>query len=175
MGADDRVRFEVQPHEGLLKRWLNARFPRLRDLDDIVHDAYLRLWKRRGAHEIGSPKAFLFTVARNVAIDRTNAATASPILQVGDLSALEVNADDADGADRACRREEIELVMQAIERLSPRTREVYILRQLERAPQKEIAARLGISVKTVEAHVGRANKHCERFLRDHGLLEDLAP
>lgn len=163
-------REEVQPHEGLLKRWLRGRFPKVRDVDDLVHDSYVRLWQRHAVRPIESAKSFLFVVARNLAIDRTIATRASPLVESADLEALEVCGDGAGSEETACRREEVELIMQAIETLSPRTREVYILRQLERVPQKEIAARLGISVNTVEVHISRANKVCVRYLRNRGLL-----
>jgi RNA polymerase sigma factor (sigma-70 family) len=163
---------QVYPHETLLKRYLRNRFPYLRDLQDIIHDSYYRMLRRHAVRPIQFAKSFLFKTAYNQAINRTNEATASPITGVGDLDFLEVIADNPGSAEHACRREEIEFLMQAIESLSPKTREVYLLRQFERVSQKEIAARLSISVKTVEAHISRANKVCERYLRSRGVLED---
>lgn len=173
---EERTRWfmaEVHPHEGLLKRWLRRRFPTLlHDIDDIVNDAHVRLWKRIARRPIQFPRSFLFVTARNVAINRVNKASSAPFTSVGELDSLEVLAESSNGADLTCRQEEIELLMQAIEQLSPRTREVYMLRQLERLPHKEIASRLGISTNTVEIHISRANKCCEQFLRDHGVIED---
>ena len=46
----------------------------------------------------------------------------------------------------------------AIDRLSPRCREVFRMSYLEDIPDKEIAARLGISVRTVENQIYAALK-----------------
>ena len=87
-----------------------------------------------------------------------------------DLAVTSVIDDKPGAAEIACKREEVDLLFGAISTLSARTREVYILRKFEGFSQKEIAAQLGISTNTVEVHVGRANKHCEEFLRNRGVF-----
>ena len=57
----------VQPHEPVLRAWLRSRF---RTEDDLVQESYLRLLRARERGEVTSPKAFLFTVARDLALDR---------------------------------------------------------------------------------------------------------
>jgi len=53
--------------------------------------------------------------------------------------------------------------------LPARCREVVYLRKLKRLPQKEVAARLGISVRTVESQCALGMKRCEAYLRKHGI------
>jgi DNA-directed RNA polymerase specialized sigma24 family protein len=60
---------EVQPHEPALRAYLQARFPTLGDHDDLVQETYTRLLRAQGNGGVRYPKAFLFTAARNAALD----------------------------------------------------------------------------------------------------------
>jgi RNA polymerase sigma factor (sigma-70 family) len=161
---------EVHPHDGQLKAYLHGAFPAVRDVDDVVQESYLRVWKRQAVRPVKSAKAFLFTVARHLALDLLRRERRTPINGVTDLSALSVIEDKPDSAAVACIKEEIEILLAAIEALPARTREVYMLRKFEGLSQKEIAVRLGLSENTVEVQIGRANRRCEKFLRLRGLL-----
>ena len=58
----------VQPHEAMLRAWLRSRFRTEDDLDDLVQESYLRLLRARERGEVASPKAFLFSIARNLTL-----------------------------------------------------------------------------------------------------------
>lgn len=161
---------EVHPHEGQLKAYLHGTFPSIRDADDVVQESYLRLWKRQTIRPIGAAKAFLFAVARHLALDLLRRERRNPVAAVTDLAALFVIDDKPDSADNTCVNEETELLLAAIAALPNRTREVYMLRKFEGLSQKQIAAHLGLSENTVEVQIGRANRRCERFLRDRGVF-----
>lgn len=163
-------RDEIHVHEGQLKAYLRQRFCAVRDVDDIVQESYLRVWKRQLLKPIDSARAFLFSVARHLALDAIRHEHRSPISPHSDLTSLNAATDTTDVHDTACSKEEVALLLKAIERLAPRTREVYILRKFHNVPQAEIAHQLRISPKTVEVHVGRANKQCEHFLRRRGVI-----
>jgi hypothetical protein len=38
---------EVRPHEAGIRAWLRLRFPALNDVDDVIHDAYIRLFRAK--------------------------------------------------------------------------------------------------------------------------------
>lgn len=40
---------EVQPHEAQLRGWLRAKFPGLEDVDDLIHDVYVKVLNIRQA------------------------------------------------------------------------------------------------------------------------------
>ena len=61
-------------------------------------------------------------------------------------------------------RQELELLGRAIASLPERCREVLILRKLYGLPQKEIAARLGITENTVEKHAANGVRFCADYL-----------
>jgi DNA-directed RNA polymerase specialized sigma24 family protein len=60
---------EVHPHDASLKAYLRGSFPSVRDVDDVVQESYLRIWKARAIHPISSARAFLFRIARHLALD----------------------------------------------------------------------------------------------------------
>ena len=166
---------EVHPHDAQLKAYLRNSFPSVRDVEDVVQESYLRIWKSRAAQPIHSAKAFLFTVARHVALNLVDRQRSSPVSGVGDLAALPVMEDRPGVAEAAGTSEKVRLLVQALATLPPRCREITVLRKLKGVPQKEVAAQLGLAEKTVEEQVARGVKRCERFLRQHGVTSFHGP
>ena len=156
---------EVHPHDSTLRAYLRGRFPGVRDVDDVVQESYLRLWKARARHPIESAKAFLFSVARNLALDTIRRSRNSPIDGVTDLAALFVIDDKPDAASAAARQQEIEMLVDAIDALPARCREIFILRKLQGVSQKDIAARLGLSEQTVQVQAARRLRRIAEDLR----------
>jgi DNA-directed RNA polymerase specialized sigma24 family protein len=77
---------EVQPHDAQLKAYLRGAFPSVRDVDDVVQESYLRVWLARATQPIQSTRAFLFRVARNLALDFVRHERASPIVVLGSIA-----------------------------------------------------------------------------------------
>jgi RNA polymerase sigma factor (sigma-70 family) len=168
-GRELWFRQEVYAHESTLKGYLRGTFPSVRDIDDIVQESYVRIWKARGAHPIQSAKAFLFKVARHVALDLVRRNKTSRIDALGGSSALRVIDDGPDPRDTASIREKLDLLADAVVSLPPRCREVIILHKIKGLSQKEVAAKLGLSERTVENHCQSGVKRCERYLRALGI------
>ena len=162
---------EVQPHESSLRSYLKGSFPTVRDVDDLVQESYLRLLKARAAHPIQCARAFLFGIARRLAVDvirKERRTTAHEV--VVDFGLLDVVEDKADAAETTSARQEIALLAEALHSLPPRCRAVMILRKLDQLSHREIAQRLGISVSTVEAQIFRGMEKCTQHLRSRGVV-----
>jgi len=155
---------EVQPHEPVLRSYLRGAFPTVRDVDDVVQESYLRVWRACAAQPIESAKAFLFTVARRLALDHVRAQRRSPVFAVTDLSRLFVLDNAPSARDAAASAEEIALLVEAVESLPARCREIFVLRRLQGVPQKDIAARLGLSEQTVQVQAARGLRRCAEFI-----------
>ena len=165
---------EVQPHDASLKAYLRTAFPSVTgEVDDVVQESYLRIWKARAAQPIRSAKAFLFQVARRLAVDRVRHERALPIDTMPDLDGLSVIDSKTDVAEIVSTNEEIALLVEALEYLPPRCREIMVLRKLQNLPQKEVAHRLGISELTVQEQVYRGVRRCEKFLLRRGVIRSL--
>lgn len=170
--ASDHTRWfaeEVHPHEAQLKAYLRGSYPSVRDVDDVVQESFLRIWRVRAGQSIASARGLLYQIARHVALDFIRHDRASPFKLVTDLTGLRVYDQSPDSAAAACTCEEIELLADAIDALPARCRDIFILRKIKRVPQKEIARTLRISEQTVQVQVQRGMKRCEKFLAQRGL------
>jgi RNA polymerase sigma factor (sigma-70 family) len=160
---------EVEPHEFKLRAWLAGRFPQIRDLDDVVQDAYVRLFRARRHGSIRSVQALLFTAARNAACDvfrRQKTLTADRLDDVAELCVLEAKPDPAENAST---NQEIEILTDAIRHLPHRCRQVFTLRKIFGLSQREVAAQLGIAEHTVEAQMAKGARRCAEYLRARGI------
>ncbi len=169
---------EVLPHGADLRSYLRRAFPAVRDVDDVVQESFVRMWTARASQPIRSARGFLFRIAQHLALDQVRRTRVSPVVAVGDLAALSVVEDRPDAAEALSSAEKIQLLAAAVASLPPRCREIIMLRKLDGFSQREVAARLGLSERTIEVQVARGVKRCERFLRDrgiHGFCDDSSP
>jgi RNA polymerase sigma-70 factor (ECF subfamily) len=158
---------EVHAHDSQLKSYLRGSFPTVRDIDDVVQESYLRIWRARLGQPIRSAKSFLFQIARNLAVDTVRRNGISPEIPCPDLDVLLVTEDRPGIADTVCTNEELDLLAQAIQSLPTRCREVMILRQIKGRSQKEIAFALSLSELSVQTYVVRGLRRMEEFMRKH--------
>ena len=160
----------VRAHDAPLKSYLRSSFPSL-DAEDIAQESYLRAWLAHAADPIRSAKAFLFTIARRLALDTLRHNKRSPIIPLPDLSALDVMDNGKDAAETAALAEEIKLLADAIDTLPAACRQIIILRKIQNLPQREVAARLGLTEDAVEAQVYRGIRRLETFFIKRGLIK----
>lgn len=164
-------------NEGALKRYL-GRFIKSREAaDDLAQEAFIRAFAAEGARVIESPKAFLFKVAKNLALNELARQSANLVEPLGDFEGQEVLEDSSQAAvdDVVDSRERIRLLARAIAALPPQCAKVFILRKMQGLSQKEIAVRLNISVRTVENHVATGLSRCRAYMREHGGPAGEAP
>ncbi len=162
---------EIQPHEPALRAYLRSRFPEVRDVDDLVQESFTRVLQSRGTVKIESAKAYLFATARNAALSLLRRPRIFSSEPVTDFAVQSVVEESINVAETVSVRQEIAILLDAIDRLPTACREIFILRKLQGVPQKEIAARLGLSEQTVQVQIVRAIRRCAVYLRKHGVKE----
>ncbi len=160
---------EVQPHEGALRGYLRSSFPSVRDVDDVVQESFLRIWRARAAQPIQSAKAFLFQVARRLAVDTVRRDRLDFVGDVREFAGSSVYEEAPCAAEAASTLERVRLLTDAVEALPARCRQVFVMRKLHGLSQRETAARLGLSERTVEVQVARGMKRCGEYLRQRGV------
>ncbi len=158
----------VLPYESSLRCWLQGRFGAQVEVDDIVQEAYTRLLRAHAEGTVVSPKAFLFHAARNLALNqiRHRSYTHPVPLTETDVSSV---LDNGEGVpESVARAEDIQLLIQAIQSLPERCRQIFTLRKIFGLSQKEIAARLGASENTVEVQGSIGLRKCAEYFQRHG-------
>ena len=160
---------EVQPHEPDLRSWLRRRFPEARDIDDVVQESYVRLLQAREATPVACARAYLFATARNVALAIFRRPQIFSAYPVTDSAVLRIVQEGEDVAEQVSTRQEVAVLLEAIDALPGRCREIFILRKLQGVSQRQIAGRLGLSEQTVQVQVARGAKRCVQFLRQRGV------
>lgn len=159
----------VQPHEGSLRSYLRSVFPSLPDVDDYVQESYARLIRAREAGRVGYAKAFLFTTARNAALDFFRRRKIVCIDGVADLAKLCVIDDRPDVAEAVNKQQELAMLSEAVRVLPDRCRQVLTLRLLYGYSQKEIAAELRVSEHTVKAQLAKGMRRCADYFEERGV------
>lgn len=163
---------EVQPHEASLRAYLRHSLSSLADVDDLTQECYARLLRERNRGEVRSNRAFLFAVARNAVRDLLRRRAVSDAIPITENVQLPVLEESTNVVDFVSRREELAILTEAIRALPKRCRHVFLLRKIQGLPQREIAARLGITENTVETLVAKGARRCADYLQAHGIGPD---
>jgi RNA polymerase sigma-70 factor (ECF subfamily) len=123
--------------------------------EDVLQSAMVRMLEYRGKQRVDNPEAFLARTAVNLALDERRRRLRRPESGLA-FDALDIS-DDLPLQDEALSaRERLERLRAGLDRLSPRTREVFLLHRLEGLKYREIADQLGVTVSAVEKHVSKA-------------------
>jgi len=138
------------------------------DADDVVQEVFVELWKRRADIEFGdSIEAFLYRAVFNRAINllKRRHVSRSRIASLEEINERRMEYYAASGGDPLSLLENADLnamVQQAIGELPAKCRQAFSLSYLGGMRNSEVAARMGVSVRTVESHIF----HALRYLRD---------
>jgi RNA polymerase sigma factor (sigma-70 family) len=147
---------EVLPLEATLLQFLHHHWRNKSDIADLCQDVYVRIYETAQKTIPNPARPFVFTIARNLLVDRLRRERIIPIEAVADVDALGLAIDEA-GPDRVVlARDALRRVQTILDHLPPRSREVIIFKQLDGLSRREIAQRMGISEETVKWHLANA-------------------
>ena len=123
--------------------------------EEVVQDVFYNVWKNRDSIRITqSWKAYLYRSVYNNSMMHLRKMRREFSLEEGLFPERDGGAPDP---MQELEYQEISTVISdTIGRLPERTREIFLLNRQEGLKYREIAERLSISVKTVEAHMGKA-------------------
>lgn len=120
--------------------------------EDLVQDVMLTLWRKAElyAPDRGTVGAWIFTIARNVRIDRLRRQSSRAYEDVADL---DLESPEAGGEEETENRQRDTLVGQALAELPPDQRRVVEMSFVQDMPQAEIATALGLPLGTVKSRM----------------------
>ena len=135
--------------------------------EEVVQDVFYNIWKNRESLRIQRTwKSYLYRSVYNNSMMYLRKTRREFLLE--DVTTAEQEGTYSDPADTLEYHEISELVDQTLANLPERTREIFRLNREEGKKYREIAEELSISVKTVEANMGKALKALRNSLEKHG-------
>jgi RNA polymerase sigma-70 factor (ECF subfamily) len=153
-------------NHAFLERFLARFFSNQQDIEDVAQEAYLRAYVAEQQKEIEQPKAYLFRIAKNLALtkltrkskkitDYLEESSASVVIECGAAADSEVEAQESLG-----------LYCEAVAALPEKCRQVFLLRKVHGLAHKEIAERMSLSVSSVEKYLLRGILECKAFVQE---------
>lgn len=169
--AQQKIRFEqlVLPHLDAgfnLARWL-LRNPA--DAEDVVQEAMLRAYRFFENFRGGDARAWLLQIVRNSCYTWLEKHRPSDFTT--EFNEEVHHRPGADPEKLAMRSDEREQLTRALDLLSPRSREVIVLRELEGCSYKEIAEITGIPLGTVMSTLSRARERLQQLMTSPAAKE----
>jgi RNA polymerase sigma factor (sigma-70 family) len=159
---DERTRHRwiaahILPLESQARRWLSRHVRSLSacDADDLIQEVYSRVWSA-DFEVIHNARAYFFAALRNLLLEQARHAQVVPMERMGEIDELRVPTEDPGPERRIGARQELERLKRVALALPPQCRRVFELRKIEGLSQREVAAQMGISERTVEKHLAKA-------------------
>ena len=142
-----------------------TRYVDIDEAQNIVQDTMLWLWDNKQTIIPGkSINALLLRIVRNKALNNIKHKTVLSRVHKQIESSLR---EQFENPDLYMSVELTELLEQALQRLPENLRETFILSRIEHLSYKEIAERLGITVKAVDNRLSRTMKILKQELKDY--------
>ena len=165
-----RLRGVLVTRYGQLRRKLEYIVGTGERASDALQETWLRLESMPGNTAVRNPDAYLLQMAVNVATDQYRREHRK--LNDADIDALfDVEDELADPERIVAARSEIAALETALRQLTPRQREILLAAHIDGQLNREIAARLDISLSLVEKELRHALRHCQQYV---GAPADMA-
>jgi RNA polymerase sigma-70 factor (ECF subfamily) len=156
-----------------LLRFANEYVGSTHDAEDIVQNVFLKLWEKRTSLPVDTNlNAYLLTMVKNHCLDflkhqqvvnRFSINRKAELQREMEFNYYAISKFDAEQMDKETLEQ---LVEKAISELPVQCRKAFELSRYEGLKYREIAEKMGISVKTVETHISNALKILRITLKD---------
>ena len=165
-----RCRDDILPlKDKLFRLALRITFDRA-EAEDVVQDTMIRVWnKREEWTQFGSIEAYCLTVAKNLAIDRSQKKEAQNVELTPEM---EEESEISGPYDQLVNNERMSIIHRLINELPEKQRLIMQLRDIEGESYKEIAKILNLTEEQVKVNLFRARQKVkQRYLEidEYGL------
>lgn len=142
--------------EQLSLRRMVARMVHRDNLEDTLQALWLRIQRVEDHPPINDKLAFLYYLARKVALDQGRAEARQKRLNA-EIEAIVWGADFVRPLDEVMiAKDDYARVLAAAEAMPEPMKTIFFMNRMDEIPQREIARRLGVSRTTVEKHIRKA-------------------
>jgi RNA polymerase sigma factor (sigma-70 family) len=145
----------IVPHERAIRQWLSRRAPDL-EIDDVVQEMYARLASLESVEDIRNPRQYAAQAAVSIALNMTRHSRVVPMIPLAEFEDVGFASLEPSPERVLDSQEELQELEKSLQELPPLCRTAFLLRRVEDLSQKEVAEKLGISVKTVEKYMARS-------------------
>jgi RNA polymerase sigma factor (sigma-70 family) len=135
---------------------------RQEDVDDILQEAYLRAHRKS---PIKSPQDYLFVVSRNLVIQKLSRRSREINMEITDAL---TGVDEVPAHETLHYQQQYSAFIEALRSLPVQQRRAILLRKFYCLSHKEIAAKMNVSVSSVEKYIAGGIRQCKRALRAKG-------
>jgi RNA polymerase sigma-70 factor (ECF subfamily) len=143
-----------------IKRRLTLRLGSPDLAGDALQDTWLRINHLDTVGVVNNPGNYIFGVAMNAARDRMRNPN-SRHLNAAEIDSLLEIADEAPAPAHVVEmKSELRMLETILQELPPRQRDILLAARLDQTPRREIARRMGISLRLVEKELQRAQEYC---------------
>lgn len=150
----------VRRQEAPLRRYLASRLPNEDDVRELAQECLLRLLRYCDTHDDASLERIMFRIANNLLTDRWRSVEARHTRDHVPLSAVDLACDTPSQERQVAAQQRLARLKQVILDLPPKCQAVFVFSRIQGLSHAEIAAKCGVSVKTVEKHITKALAAC---------------
>lgn len=155
---------------GKVNRFVQGYVKNKSDAADVTQTIFIKLWEKRSNVNIDKPfRAYLFSIAYTSVMDYFRKLETH--IELGISEGLYNDTLSADGKtdDLLLYRQAVSIYEKALDLLPEKRRAIFIMSRHEGLSNKEIAERLGISIKTVENQMTSALASLKKEIAGLGL------
>ena len=163
----------VWPFIPMLREFV-AKRASANDVEDIVQESLVRVWRRDGEAPIEHPKSYLIRIATAVMIDRSRRDNTRRSKMHCGLEERHHPNDSLSPHRIVLGREQLKIFMRGFEQLPDRTRDMLVAIRMDGQSFKAVAQRFGISVSAVEKQVTSALRVLSAHLKEAERAQRLA-
>lgn len=153
---DAAYAFYVSEFQAALVNSFMRRGAQRATAEDLTQAVFEKLLKRDHRDPISKNAAYIMKTANHVWIDHLRRHNARPDRRHTEFDEF-AHSPESFGAERVIEgREALELAKRTLYALPDKTRQIYLLFQVEGMKRKELARRQGISISAIDKHLATA-------------------
>ncbi len=139
--------------------------------EDAVQNLFMKIWLKREELEEDRPlNRFLFTILKNDLLNILRDSKSNIFVLDDCLEFLNYLDGEPDSAQQEIDREQLDMIREAVGKLSPQRRKIFSMKVSGKYTNQEIADQLGLSLNTIKFQYSQALKQVKSFVRECAIM-----